>query len=364
MDPNRFDGFTRAFGSGRSRRAVLKSLAGAAVGSALAAAGLGNAAAATRKRSIGNSCNVNSDCVTNLCVQEARTRKICHCASAADCPAATDVCHSAACLPSGYCGFSVNVSASCDDGLNCTTGDVCQADGSCAGAPVVCQPLDECHVAGTCDPSTGACSNPAAPDSTACSGGVCCGGTCVPGNCCPICSSPTPVCNVDTCVQCSIPSDCPAPSDPCTVATCTANVCGTTAVGDDQAGACTGGEVCCGGACTDTSSDHDHCGTCTNVCGGTDTCSAGACIGAGTCAANTDYCFTGSITNCNGDSSCTCRTKVDGSMFCATGPALCATCNTDADCGVGWACLDLGTNCSTCGSGTPTHYCQAACASS
>ena len=40
--------------------------------------------------------------------------------------------------------------------------------GACVGAsPVVCVASDQCHVAGTCDPATGACSNPAAPDGVA-----------------------------------------------------------------------------------------------------------------------------------------------------------------------------------------------------
>jgi hypothetical protein len=301
MDPHRFDRFTRALGSGQSRRGMLKSLAGGAVGAALAVVGIGEAAASGRKRSVGNSCNYNSDCASGLCVQESRTRKICHCAGAGDCPAATDACHSAACLPTGYCGFTVNVGAPCNDGLACTTGDVCQADGSCAGAPVVCTALDECHDVGTCDPISGVCSNPLKIDGSACTGGICCGGTCT----------------------------------------------------DD----------------TTTS----NCGSCGNSCPAGDLCQSGACVagdgGAGTCVANTDYCFTGSVTTCSSSASgtpsdsCSCRTKVNGDIFCATGPAVCAPCNTDADCGVGWACLDLGTNCSVCYSDTPTHYCQQACGS-
>src|SRR5439155_361606 len=33
---------------------------------------------------------------------------------------------------------------------------------------ITCAASDPCHVAGTCDPATGQCSNPAAPDGTAC----------------------------------------------------------------------------------------------------------------------------------------------------------------------------------------------------
>ena len=48
----------------------------------------------------------------------------------------------------------------CNDGNACTQTDTCQA-GVCAGAnPVVCTASDQCHVAGTCNPTTGVCSNP------------------------------------------------------------------------------------------------------------------------------------------------------------------------------------------------------------
>src|SRR5512133_3167952 len=39
----------------------------------------------------------------------------------------------------------------------------------CAG--VICAAQDACHVAGSCAPETGACSNPAAGDGTACDDG-------------------------------------------------------------------------------------------------------------------------------------------------------------------------------------------------
>lgn len=174
MDPHRFDRFTRALGSDHSRRHMLKSLAGGAVGAALAAVGIGEAAAAGRKRSVGNSCNYNSDCASGLCAQESRTRKICHCISAGDCPAATDVCRSAACLPTGYCGTTVNVGASCNDGLACTTDDACQADGSCTGTPVVCTAPNECYTAGACSESTAGCAAATYNgDGAICSTGVC-----------------------------------------------------------------------------------------------------------------------------------------------------------------------------------------------
>lgn len=77
----------------------------------------------------------------------------------------------------------------CDDGNACTGGDTCQ-NGACVGGdPVICGPLDACHVAGVCDPGTGLCSNPNAPDGTACDDGdpcaqsdSCQGGVCVSSN--------------------------------------------------------------------------------------------------------------------------------------------------------------------------------------
>ena len=40
--------------------------------------------------------------------------------------------------------------------------------------PVTCTASDQCHVAGTCNPATGACSNPPAPNGTACNDGNAC----------------------------------------------------------------------------------------------------------------------------------------------------------------------------------------------
>src|SRR5262249_14362916 len=59
-------------------------------------------------------------------------------------------------------------------GNACTQVDTCKA-GACTGAsPVSCKASDQCHSAGTCDPTTGICSNPAKPDGTACDDGNAC----------------------------------------------------------------------------------------------------------------------------------------------------------------------------------------------
>ncbi|MDH5675964.1 MAG: hypothetical protein OEZ06_27820 [Myxococcales bacterium] len=67
----------------------------------------------------------------------------------------------------------------CDDGDGCTSGEFCSA-GSCGGgAATVCIALDECHLVGQCDPSSGLCSSPSATDGSACSLGSCQAGVCL-----------------------------------------------------------------------------------------------------------------------------------------------------------------------------------------
>jgi hypothetical protein len=99
-----------------------------------------------------------------------------------------DACHVAgSCNPStGQCtNPHAQWGTPCDDGNACTQSDTCQS-GTCAGAnPVVCSASDQCHSAGTCDTATGACSNPAAADGTACSDGNACtsNDVCMAGAC-------------------------------------------------------------------------------------------------------------------------------------------------------------------------------------
>ncbi|HEX4823484.1 MAG TPA: hypothetical protein VFV19_04195 [Candidatus Polarisedimenticolaceae bacterium] len=97
-----------------------------------------------------------------------------------------NVCTDDACNPAMGCVFTNNT-APCDDGNACTRTDVCSA-GVCTGTnAVVCAVLDQCHDAGVCNPSTGACSNPAKPDGTACNDGSLCttGDACIGGTCTP-----------------------------------------------------------------------------------------------------------------------------------------------------------------------------------
>jgi RHS repeat-associated core domain len=213
--------------------------------------------------------------------------------------AGLDSCHQGGCDPeTGLCAVSPTADgSSCDDGSLCTQGDTCQAGACTGGDPVVCTASDQCHEAGTCDGATGTCSNPAKIDGAACNDGnactqtdtcqagscvgsnpvVCAGDQCHDGGMCNTatgaCNNPvkpngtacndgnactrTDKCQGGTCAG-SNPVTCPAP-EPCKLAaTC-----------DASSGACVYLPKPDGTACNDG-----------NPCTQTDTCLAGACVGA------------------------------------------------------------------------------------
>lgn len=186
MDPNRFDALTRIVGSGQSRRRVLKTLAGGALAAVSAAIGLDDARAAAKKRAMGVVCSKNADCQSNACLPKDRSgHRYCGCGSPKECPQATGQCQAATCT-AGVCGIGVTVNAACTDGNACTRGETCQANGVCGGGTaIVCPKPDQCHDAGTCDPNTGQCSNPAKSDGAPCDDGDACttGDVCAAGVC-------------------------------------------------------------------------------------------------------------------------------------------------------------------------------------
>jgi hypothetical protein len=217
---------------------------------------------------------------------------------------------------------------SCNDGSACTVGDTCQS-GVCTGAAVACTASDQCHVAGTCDPATGICSDPAAPDGVdcndrdlctqtdTCQAGVCVGANsvvCTPIDACHVagaCNSSTGLCShppreplVCTAVdQCNQPGTCDPGSGACTTPPrpdgtgCTdGDAC--TQTDSCQAAACVGGSpVDCSdvGVCQLEGTCDSFTGECSGVaapdgtaCGSgpTASCSTSAICAAGTCAAN------------------------------------------------------------------------------
>jgi hypothetical protein len=315
----------------------------------------------------GRSCTSGETCQGGVCTPAVAD---CPCSRDADCPAPDD-CHVA-----GTCNVATGVCSNpakpdgtaCDDGSACTAGETCHA-GVCGlpTATVTCTALDQCHVAGTCDPATGLCSNPPAANGTPCSDGRTCttGDSCQSGVCTPAVSN----------CPCSRDADC-FPLDQCHLAgTCdiASGTCSnppkTNGTACNDGNACTSGETCQAGVCgtptaTVTCTALDQChvagtcdpgsglcsnppktngATCTdgNACTQTDTCQGGVCTGgnpvvctaldqchvAGTCASGTGLCSNppkGNGTPCNDGSLCTsgetCQAGVCGAP---TGTVVC-----------------------------------------
>ena len=200
---------------------------------------------------------------------------------------AMDQCHSpGTCNPStGACSNPTLANGtSCNDGNACTQTDTCQA-GTCTGAnPVSCTAMDQCHSPGTCNTSTGACSNPTLANGTSCNDGNACTqtDTCQAG----VCTGAGAVtCNaIDSCHlagTCNMATGCSNPTAPdgttCgTNQSCTAGACG-----------CAAGYANCGtgatGCQTDTQTDPNNCNACGTVCppnseGGAGVCNGGVCM--------------------------------------------------------------------------------------
>lgn len=303
----------------------------------------------------GNACTTNDRCLEGVC--EGRGVVVC---------SAVDACH----LP-GTCdpetGSCTNPEqpdgTTCDDGDACTNGDACD-DGVCAGSePVVCTPLSACHLAGSCDPESGECSNPLAPNGTECDDGLVCttSDTCTAGNCggaAMVCNDGI-ACTVDACLE--------------TAGGCSANgsACACAEDADcDDGNACNGTErcdlttlQCLTGTAKDCRSFDTACGTgscnpstgecfsqpkrngttCSddNACTRSDSCQNGTCTGrnpvvctasdqchaAGTCNPQTGTCSNPAKANgatCNDGNACTRSDSCQDGACAGANPIVCA----------------------------------------
>ncbi len=91
-------------------------------------------------------------------------------------------CSTDDCDPAVGCTTSpLPAGTDCDDDDACTTSDQCNDAGTCVGGVLDCSDAEECTIDG-CDPSLG-CTHEAAPDGTPCDSGDgrCSGGTCILG---------------------------------------------------------------------------------------------------------------------------------------------------------------------------------------
>jgi hypothetical protein len=207
----------------------------------------------------------------------------------------------------------------CADGNPCTWGDTCQ-NGLCTPDPnrnTTCTASDECHAVGTCDTTSGICSNPAKQQGTTCNdGNVCtnndvcaagvCGGTLYTCDDGLACTADT--CNGDgTCTftpnagSCAIDGACYAanatnPVTPCQQCTPTVSQTAWSPATDgttcSDGNACTNSDVCTAGVCGGTPYTCDDGLACTtDTCNGDGTCTfivtLGNCAINGECYANT-----------------------------------------------------------------------------
>ncbi len=111
---------------------------------------------------------------------------------------------------------------------------------------------------------------------------------------------------------------------------CTAGVCG-------GGGGCAAPRTMCGASCVDTNIDEAHCGRCDNPCPGAESCSAGMC--------------SMMMMMGGGETGIACADNAACGMN-ALGPGVCIRdfpggycsfdCMSDADCGMGGRCIDLG----------------------
>lgn len=113
-------------------------------------------------------CTASTSTTVKICAPDKET-KPCTVGSDPQCNGGRQTCNSDG---SGWNACQrITEGNSCDDNSACTQSDSC-SDGVCVGSnPVVCAASDQCHDAGTCDSSTGQCSNPPKEDGASCDDG-------------------------------------------------------------------------------------------------------------------------------------------------------------------------------------------------
>jgi len=135
--------------------------------------------------------------------------------------------------------------------------------------PVICTALDECHDAGTCNASTGVCSNPVKSNGVACSDGNACttGETCRNG----VCGGGTAITCPPVTAICKVAAGCNTTTGLCETANAPDGTpCnGTVGCVNGSCLTCGKNEEFCGGVCRAKNSygkDERNCGACGHVC--------------------------------------------------------------------------------------------------
>ncbi|TNF24284.1 MAG: hypothetical protein EP329_25160 [Deltaproteobacteria bacterium] len=278
----------------------------------------------------GNLCTLNDVCRTDGTCKGAP--RMCE-------ELVADACHHVSCNGTLGCVLIVNPGgAPCNDGDACTSGDTCDDAGDCVGSAVSCDDDDPC-TADTCDPTGGCAHAPLGPD-TACDDGDGC--------------TRDDHCVAGLCTGNTVPCD---DGDPCTDDACVTGVgCVSTPSPDatpcDDGDACTMGDRCQAGACTGTAVTCDDQNACT-----LDACEAGsgcvfapvadgaACDDGATCTTG-DACVAGTCAGtprvCDDHNDCT-ADSCDEATGCVYAPLDGSACDDGDACTVGDTCA--GTTC-------------------
>jgi hypothetical protein len=287
----------------------------------------------------GDPCTVNDSCAGGGCKGVPM-----------DCSGLDSTCAKGVCAGGQCIGKAINTGVPCNDGNDCTTGDLCQA-GQCTGAPKNCAGLNNACQEGVCQ------------------GGQCFAqpkqGGCSDGNACTV----NDACNNGQCA--GAPLDCSPFSSACGQSVC-------------QNGQCT---MPAGGGCVPGQKETKSCGNCgvsTRTC--TSSCSWGAwsgCSGEGVCSpgqvgsqpcgncgTQTRTCnslcqWPSSWSTCSGQGACVPGTKATQDCGnCGTQSRTCtSSCNwpTWGSCGGQGVCAwENGTNYKCCGY-HKWQYCSKSC---
>ncbi|MFT3927713.1 MAG: hypothetical protein QM778_34615 [Myxococcales bacterium] len=326
------------------------------------------------------SCQSDLQCPANQ-PHCAMPRNVCvQCLGHGDCGGSTPYCDSASgscveCVGDGncggnrpYCSLATHVCGECSADAQCTGGRAC-VDGmcDCPGSTETCN--GQCVDRSTDEANCGRCGHQCDQ------GEQCVGGVCHPpcqssGDC----SAPLPYCDPagKLCVECLGDANCVgsqrgAHCDPTTLscvqcvenADCAALGAGSLQCVDGRCGCPQGQEACgAGGACVNTATDANHCGSCGNSCNGPFetgcangecTCAPGLTACGGGCrdlAHDPDHCGTscGNAQQCSGSEMCE-----QGACVCRPGLMRC-----------GDRCVDPSSNPQNCGACAPAAGSQCA----
>jgi hypothetical protein len=289
----------------------------------------------------GNACTTTDTCQSGVCTSSNPVvcGQLDQCHVAGVCNTATGACTN----PNAVDGTT------CNDSNACTQTDACQS-GTCQGTnPVVCTAMDTCHSVGVCQSATGTCTNPTLSNGTTCSDGNPCTqtDTCQTGTC----TGTNPV-SCSALDQCHVAGVCQPADGGCT------NPNRNDGTGCNDSNACTQTDTCQSGACTGanpvvcTASDQCHdagvCNTSTGVCSNPSAPNGAGCTDGDACT-QTDTCQTGACIGAN-PVVCTASDQCHDAGVCNTSTGVCS--NPGAPNGAGCTDGDACTQTDTCQSGS------------